>query len=407
MNIRLFIAIPAMNENDFIASTLRAIEQQQCPYPFTVFVCLNQPDIWWTDPEKEDICVRNQMLLRDLQNTKVFPVRVIDCCSRGKGWQGKHGGVGWARKTLWEHIAREATPEDIFVSMDADTTFSSSYFRTLGDFFVRDTSRNVLSVPYYHACTGKDSLDRAMLRYELYMRDFLHNLYNIHSPYAFTALGSAIAIRMRALQKIGGITPVKSGEDFYLLQKLRKMSFIHSYLPEYVLPATRFSDRVDFGTGPALIKGSRGQWHSYPIYHHSLFKSIADTYALLPKLYRENINTPFLDFLQKQSRKKHLWQLLRENVPDEKHFIHAFHENADGLRILQFVKQQHEILNFSDEKGLYDNSRLFLEKEMPSFFQGETPLENFTTEQLQILRNQWFLKEMKIRQTQDAAQTSA
>ena len=76
-----------------------------------------------------------------------------------------------------------------------------------------------LAVPYYHKLIG-DATDRLILRYEIYMRCYLINLLRIQNPYAFTALGSAMAVTVRAYRKAGGLTPVKSGEDFYFLQNL-------------------------------------------------------------------------------------------------------------------------------------------------------------------------------------------
>ena len=145
-----------------------------------------------------------------------------------------------------------------------------------------------LSNPYYHKLTGAEAEDRAILRYEIYMRNYAINMLLINSPYAFTAMGSAIALPVSSYKAIGGLTPKLSGEDFYFLQKLRKYGNINIHNKEKVYPAARFSDRVFFGTGPAMIKGNDGDWESYPIYHIQLFKNIERTYESFEILFKND-----------------------------------------------------------------------------------------------------------------------
>lgn len=48
----LRIAIPAMDELDYLPATLNALSLQNTIYPFVVYVCVNQPDVFWSLPEK-------------------------------------------------------------------------------------------------------------------------------------------------------------------------------------------------------------------------------------------------------------------------------------------------------------------------------------------------------------------
>jgi hypothetical protein len=229
------------------------------------------------------------------------------------------------------------------------------------------------------------------------MRNCLLNLYRIGCPYNFTAIGSAIAAKIKALQKINGITPMKSGEDFYLLQKLRKMAPISNWNDELVYPAARFSDRVFFGTGPAMIKGSEGQWESYPIYHYSIFDEVKKTYYLIDRLYTEDLTTPFIEFLKEQFKTDDLWGPLRKNVKDLAHFRHAFHEKADGLRVLQFLKAEQAKLNISDEQSLRDNWSLLIFTMPPEFMKDDFSFDKTNTNQLKEIREVFFEEEMRIR----------
>lgn len=352
----LHIAIPAMDELEFLPLTLSCIAEQKTNFPFTVYVCVNQPDAWWNDTEKLAICERNQQLIKYLHQAFPFQIEILDYSSKGSGWSDKNSGVGWARKKLFEHIFQHSNlDDDIIISIDADTTFSKNYFESVGTNLQKHPQWHAISVPYYHKLTGQDELDKMMLRYEIFMRNYALNLLHIKSPYSFTALGSAIAVRVKSLMKIGGITPLKSGEDFYLLQKLRKMGEVGLWNAECVYPGNRFSDRVLFGTGPAMQKGATGNWESYPIYPYSLFQKIADTYQQLDELYLHDIDTPFLNFLEQQFRQKDLWQPIRNNVKNATQFQRAFHEKADGLRILQFLKQENKGENIPEMKILHEN----------------------------------------------------
>jgi len=359
--MKLHVAIPALDELEYLPQTLAAIAQQKTSYPFSVYVCVNQPNNWWEKEDKIEICRNNQRLLQFLQNYSEFPIHIIDKSSQNKGWQGNNFGVGWARKTLFEEIFKWANNEDIIISLDADTLFNELYFQSIGDNF-KHNKIEVLALPYYHKLTEDEIANRAILRYEIFLRNYFINMFFIDSPYTFTAIGSAIALKIKALRKIRNITPLSSGEDFYLLQKLRKMTSISNYNTEMVYPAARYSTRVCFGTGPAMIKGSQEDWSSYPIYHFSFFEKIKETYDLIPALFTKDIKTEFTDFLQKQHKTSDLWSPLRKNFKTLPQFFRAFHEKVDGLRILQFLKTQQNQLKFSDEQALKENLEFFLQK---------------------------------------------
>lgn len=398
--MHLHVAIPAIDELDHLPVTLDNLAAQRVNYPFTVYVCVNQPESWWNNPDKIDVCQNNQQLIKFIRNYPKLPVEIIDKSSLGNGWGDKNHGVGWARRTLFDHILSVATAEDVIVSLDADTCVKPEYLQSIGENFENRTLTAV-SLPYYHRLTDDDAANRAILRYEIYMRSYLINLYGISSPYNFTAVGSAIAVRVEALRKIGNITPMKSGEDFYLLQKLRKMAPISNWNAQAVYPAARFSARVYFGTGPAMIKGNEGHWESYPIYHYSLFSSIKDTYLQLAKLYTEDFETPFLQFLKEQYRDDKLWVPIRQNSKTLERFERAFHEKADGLRILQYLKEVNPTQGKTDSVALRENMMHFFDGKIPDFMPEGYELSDLTIEQLDIIRNMLFEKEMQLRKCEN------
>ena len=360
---RLYLALPVLYESEQLPRFLGSLENQDY-LPFTLVACVNQYEHWWNEPKKTAHCQDNRKSLELLSGFRKFPVQVIDRSSPGKGWPQKKGGVGYARKTAMDAIAHQANPEDIIVSVDADTVYPRNYLATIARFFQENSRFLGLALPYYHPLTRNTAHDRLILRYEIYMRYFALNMIRINNPYRYTALGSAMAFPVWAYRKVGGLTPVQSGEDFYFLQKLVKNGPIGYTAPATAYPSARFSDRVNFGTGPALIKGAKGNWDSYPFYPAELFDKIGETYRLFPALHDKVLPTPLDGFLQKTFKTNDIWGPLRENYKDRKNFVKACSNKVDGLRILQFLKKQY--------KGNGDNTKpltSFLRK----YFPGEIP----------------------------------
>ncbi|MCK5839711.1 MAG: glycosyltransferase, partial [Bacteroidales bacterium] len=245
---KIYIALPVLDEYEYIRNFIQCLSNQTYT-DFKLVVCVNQPDDWWEDPDKTDICIGNQKTIQYLSGITAFAVEIIDRSSKGNGWTGKQYGVGWARKTIMDEINLEAFNNDIIVSLDADTEFNPGYLKSIVETFTHNIDSTALAIPYYHKLTNDEHADRAILRYEIYMRYYAVNMLRIDNSYAFTAIGSAMAIPVKAYRAVGGITPHYSGEDFYFLQKLKKYGSILNWNDEWVYPAARFSDRVFFGTG--------------------------------------------------------------------------------------------------------------------------------------------------------------
>lgn len=333
----IYIALPVMDEMERLPLLMQAILDQTFQH-FKLVVCVNQPDSWWYDPLHLHVCNENQQTIKYLQSLDDKRIEILDRSSPGKGWPPKGLGIGFARKFLLDHISSVANENDVIISMDADTVFNKEYFYSVAENLKLNPAASAIAVPYYHRLSYHAELDRAMLRYEIYMRAFAINMWRIRSPYCFTALGSAIAMPVWAYKAAGGMTPKLSGEDFYFLQKIVKTGRLLHWNGEIVYPAARLSDRVFFGTGPALIKGIEGDWSSYPVYKQSHFDRIAEMYKLFGQLYKKTVPTPLDDFLIRKFGELP-WDALRLNFKTQAHFIRACHEKIDGLRILQFLKE--------------------------------------------------------------------
>lgn len=400
MNVekKIFLALPVLNESKVLPELVKCLESQNYRN-FELVVCVNNYDHWWDDPLKVDQCFDNLKSIDFLKKIMEFPVTVIDRSSRTFGWPQKKGGVGWARKVAMDFIAASAHDDDLIVCMDADTFYPADYLSALVKSFSEKPGMDGIAIPYFHTLENEKT-DRLILRYEIYMRYYLLNLIRIGNPYAFTALGSAMAVTVKAYRKTGGLTPVKSGEDFYFLQKLVKIGQLGLWADTVAYPSSRLSDRVLFGTGPALIKGQKGDWNSYPIYYHKSFDQIESTFSLFGKLYQTDVKTPMDSFFTIAFKKENSWMALRQNYKDEGNFIKACIRKVDGLRILQFLRKQQESHSMSDEECLSTyltkfhrdkSTRVFLEKH------NEFSFANSPLDALKQLREILFEKEMKLR----------
>jgi hypothetical protein len=86
------------------------------------------------------------------------------------------------------------------------------------------------------------------------MRQYVDGLHSAGSPYAFQTIGSAIAIAAKHYAEVRGFPKRSGGEDFYLLNKLAKTGAINNLQAPEIIIEARQSDRVPFGTGPAISK---------------------------------------------------------------------------------------------------------------------------------------------------------
>ncbi len=400
---KVHIALPVLNESENLPALLNCLKNQTVQ-DFSLTVCVNQYESWWDDPSKKEHCLDNQKSLVFLRTCKDLSIEVIDHSSRGKGWPPKKGGVGHARKTAMDRIARRAKARDLILSMDADTFYPPDYLASVKAVFQHHPEITGLAVPYYHRLTG-ETTDRLILRYETFMRYYLLNMLRIENPYAFTALGSAMAFPVRVYKKLGGLTPVQSGEDFYFLQKLAKNGRFALWAGSTAFPSSRLSDRVLFGTGPALIKGSSGDWASYPFYPYTLFDKLQASFACFPGLFREDLPTPMDAFLRKQFNTRNVWEPLRRNYNDLKNFTRACAARVDGLRILQYLRSEQDGKPLEGEKVLTEFLRKFHREALEEAFpQGpDFSFDASPVSLLNRLRNLLLKEEMRMREKHDQA----
>jgi len=368
----LYICLPVLNESDNLPGLISCLKKQSYSN-FSIIVCVNQPNDWWDDVDKVHICRDNAKSMAFLSGIESPNIIVIDKSTRGQAWEGKQRGVGWARKLSMDAASQKGADTDMIITIDADTFYPPDYFQSVVDVFNSHPHILAHSNPYYHPLIGKDEEDMAILRYELYMRLYAINMLLIDNPYAFSAIGSGMACNIKQYKRLGGMTPKHSGEDFYFIQKMCKSGPISNYNAIKIYPQARFSDRVNFGTGPAMIKGDSGDWSSYPFYRKVLFQEVAETFEAFHVLFEKEVMTPMTDFLKKQLKREDIWGPLRKNFKQKHLFVNACVQLVDGLRILQYLKESHAKITEGEESDFMDSMSDVIDyfSEMPLGFTKE------------------------------------
>jgi len=146
-----------------------------------------------------------------------------------------------------------------------------------------------------------------------------------------------------------------------------------------------------------MIKGIKEGWNSYPIFHHSLFQEILNSYNAIEQLFKEDTNLPFLQFLKEQFKEEDIWSPIRKNAKNLTRFTQAFHEKADGLRIFQYIRNQHKHNMMRDEDALRENLQSWLQTPLPDFLSENFSFEELSVSQLNTLRKLLFIIELGYR----------
>jgi hypothetical protein len=169
---------------------------------------------------------------------------------------GHQTGAGIPRKIGMDSAVNHfgGDPKGIIVSLDADCTVEPNYLVEIEKNF-RDCRLNSATIAFHHPVEhlpAENPLRIATENYEAYMRDFRAALEYCGYPYPYYTIGSAFAVTAETYRKVGGMGRQQAGEDFYFLQKVFPLGSTKYIDTTCVYPEARVSDRVPFGTGPAL-----------------------------------------------------------------------------------------------------------------------------------------------------------
>jgi len=268
-------------------------------------------------------------------------------------------GVGLARKIGadigLQLIHNKLLKNPWIFSTDADVVLPAGYFSV-----VNSKAKDVAAVclEFEHVSTDQ-KLNEYQGLYDFKLRYYQKGVRYIASKYDYIPLGSTLVVSAHAYAQVRGFPCRSGGEDFYILNKLAKVGRIDQPDLPKVQIKIRCSDRVPFGTGPAIAKIQDLQQSSenYPLYHPECFHIIKLWQRqLLHFVENKRLPTndcglnaywdilPVLEKALKQSQSPQRWQ----------QFIHEW---FDAFRILKSVHFLSETLTPISQTELLNSNR--------------------------------------------------
>lgn len=342
------VVIPALAESANLMATLNSLAS--CPADIlkrflVVIVVNNRPDAISTDVSDNLSTLENLPLIA--KKNPSLNIAWIDAASQGRELPLKGGGVGMARKIGADcALTRLDTSCDgLLIYLDADTLVRNDYLTALESHF-QHTTAGAATIPFVHQPAVTIDGQRAIDRYELFLRSYVYGLSLAKSPYAFHSVGSAMACRASAYMKIGGMNCRQAGEDFYFLQQLSRVVGVSQLSGTVVYPSARASHRVPFGTGRAVSRTLIEGEQTVLFYQQHCFRILGEWLALITTAYMKNSHEIMSAVLEISSELgKYLvavnftdvWQKLQKNHPKQEPFIKAFHDWFDGLKTMKMI----------------------------------------------------------------------
>jgi hypothetical protein len=283
----IIVVIPCFDD-EFIFQTLESLDNANPPkYKAEVIVILNSGE---NSPLKS--VESNRSIFKKLQqkqnssfykNFNVLPYLI-------ENTPKKIAGVGFARKTGMDEAVRRfnSIKKDygIIVSLDADCKLDKNYFDEIFEYYKWNPNSGACTIQFKHDFNQNiysEEVISACVLYEIYLRYFRLALKLCGFPYPLHTIGSCFSVKAESYIKAGGMSNRQGGEDFYFLHKLALMTQIGVINKVLVFPSPRISDRVPFGTGPAVNKIIKE--NKYNVYNFKLFEILKTFYGNCDNFY--------------------------------------------------------------------------------------------------------------------------
>ena len=299
------VCIPAYNESTKFIDSLAAAALASKAKQLLILV-INRPSSV-THCEKNQAMLQfycgfaHQAISHQMQHVicnACLDVLLIDCESENP--LPPKNGVGLARKIAADCaswlLENHIIAQPYFFSSDADVCFPINYFSAATQTIAQQTQSAAWVLNFRHDQAGQvPSIVSATQTYERSLHHYVDGLAWAKSHYAFHSIGSCLLIQQQAYVAVRGFPKRAAGEDFYLLNKLQKHGTVNTLADITLSIACRISDRVPFGTGPAVSKLLNGEQAIF--YHPECFHLLRQWLMLLNQLANSGLdaNDEFLE----------------------------------------------------------------------------------------------------------------
>lgn len=258
----------------------------------------------------------------------------------------KHAGVGMARKIGMDEACRRlesvGQPNGIITGFDADSRCDPDYFQQVYGYFQSHPKTQAASIYFEHPLQGAEFSDRtyrAITLYELHLRYFINAQAWAGLPFAYQTIGSSMAVRCRPYQKQGGMNRRKAGEDFYFLHKFTMLEDFGEVNTTRVIPSSRPSHRVPFGTGKAIGQLLENQLNA-TTYAPAGFVMLRQMVPQVTNLYHPDatleVAPPLGRFLASVHFEKKLTEM-RQHTSTPDTFYQRFFRWFDAFMLMKYV----------------------------------------------------------------------
>lgn len=276
--LRYIIIIPAYCEPDVEQTLLSIYNQKDISNHTEIFVVFN-----FSESDPLELKEQNRLKYKEVKawisnhkkNHIAFYTLLAD------NLPAKYAGAGFARKIAMDIAINRFNainnPFGFLLSLDADTTLPKNYLQEVDKYCQRNRTTKTLIFNFEHEIKGtkfSSRVYRAITLYELYLRYYRQMLEYIHFPYPYYTIGSCFGIRADLYCNVGGMSKRKAGEDFYFLHKVFPFEHIHFFKNIRLIPSSRPSWRVPFGTGPEVRKLISSPVQKLETYHPDSFEPL-------------------------------------------------------------------------------------------------------------------------------------
>lgn len=353
LELEMIIMIPCFREPD-ILKTLESLAKCELPCnKVEVLVLINHSETTLNEVKQYN---RNTKIEIDgwISNHKSGGIKffAIGPVELPKKW----AGVGLARKAGMDEALRRFNllkkPNGIIVSLDADTLVENNYLVEIEKYFAQFPKHVGATISFRHQTEGlKDKQLQGILLYEKYLLYYKNALRFIGYPNPMFTVGSAFAVTADGYVKRGGMTRRQAGEDFYFLQTLAQLGTVGEITTTAVYPSARESDRIPFGTGPAIAKWMNDETDLTQTYNFQSFIDLKLFFDEIDNLFRiekagfskivKNLPEPVRQFIEADN----FWteiEDLNQNCSTLESFKTRFFHKFNAFKILKFMNFGHE-----------------------------------------------------------------
>lgn len=345
-DLKLIITIPCFNEPDLVSSLISLSKCKSIPKS-EVIVLINEAENCskTVSDQNEQSFEEAQKWVLSNKNGQIHFYIIYK-----KGLLKKHAGVGLARKLAMDEAVRRfeknGNKEGVIVCFDADSACDENYLQSINEFFEANPKSPGSSIYYEHPLEGPlpSANYTAIKDYELFLRYYTNALRFAQFPHAYQTVGSSMAVKSWAYQKQGGMPKRKAGEDFHFINKIIPLGNFGEINNTRVIPSSRVSDRVPFGTGKAVndwLKTER-----LLTYNPKTFEDLKDYFNQVDFQYKKGNNKLLMwlqdrpesirTFLKQQNFEQNLERINRNSTSlssFRKHFFLWF----DAFQCMKFI----------------------------------------------------------------------